>query len=178
MRQKLGEEGCRWTHQVAVPRLSRVAFQSLLPQGLRQQRNHSMVAGEEGGGGPRRWGWAGESRGGRKWEGKGERKRRGGRATPVCTSDCLGPASKNGRGVGGGQGLSLLLHLTTSGPGSPAHSHKHMVSQLLPQATYLERKHSITRLNKPLFSIQQLGRTCPGLGLGLGLGFSETEPRA
>lgn len=57
-----------------------------------------------------------------------------------------------GRG-GGGQGLSLLLHLTTSGPGSPAHSHKHMVSQLLPLATYLERKHSITKLNKPRFSI-------------------------
>lgn len=126
MRQKLGEERCRWTHQVAVPRLSRVAFQSLLPQDLRQHRNHSMVAGEEGGGGPRRWGWAGKSREGRKWEGKGERKRREGRATPVCTSDCLGLASKNGRG---GQGLSLFLHLTTSGPGSPAHSHKHMVSQ-------------------------------------------------
>lgn len=48
--------GCRWTHQVVVPWLSRVTFQSLLSQGLRQQRNHSMVAGEEGGDGRRRWG--------------------------------------------------------------------------------------------------------------------------
>lgn len=67
-------------------------------------------------------GW--KEQGGEKMGRKGGEE---GRATPVCTSDCLGPASKNGRG--GGQGLSLFLHLTTSGPGSPAHSHKHMVSQ-------------------------------------------------
>lgn len=34
-------------YQVNVPWLRRVAFQSLLPQALHQQRNHSMVAAGE-----------------------------------------------------------------------------------------------------------------------------------
>lgn len=37
----------------------------------------------------------------------------------------------------GGKGCFLLL-LTTSGPGSPSHSHKDMISQLLPPANYLK----------------------------------------
>lgn len=66
----------------------------------------------------------------------GEEEEEEGRESHACLHVCpLGPSSKKG-----GQGLSLRLHLTASGPGSPARSHKHMVSQLLPLATYLERK--------------------------------------
>lgn len=68
--RRLAEGGA---YQVDVPRLSRVAFQSLLPQVLHQQRNHSMVvaAGERRGGrrsrgGGRDGGW------GRTWGGDGE----------------------------------------------------------------------------------------------------------
>ena len=78
-------------HQVVVPWLSRVTFQSLLSQALHQQRDHSMVAGDEGGDGGRWRGGDRERRRGRKWGGEGTRRRRRrrkreGRATPVCAS--------------------------------------------------------------------------------------------
>lgn len=120
------------THQVEVPWLSRVAFQSLLPQALNQQRDHSMVAGDEGGDRRRRRGGDGERKRGREQGGEGERKRRRrrreGRATPVCASVRLVRRSRRW-----GKGLRLLLLLTASGPGSPAHSHKDIVSEMLPQ---------------------------------------------
>ena len=61
-------------HQVVVPWLSRVTFQSLLSQALHQQRDHSMVAGDEGGDGGR---WRGGDREGRRG-GKGGGGGRGG----------------------------------------------------------------------------------------------------
>lgn len=68
-----------------------------------------------------------------KWK-EGEEEK--GRESHACLHVC--PFGLYGKK--GDQGLILLLYLTTSGPGSPAHSHKHMVSQLLPLATFLERK--------------------------------------
>lgn len=64
-----------------------------------------------------------------------------GREGHACCYVCpFGPSSQKG-----GRGLSVLLHPSTSGPGSPAHAHKHMVSLLLPLATYLERKTGLMR---------------------------------
>lgn len=78
------------THQVEVPWMSRVAFQSLLSQALHQQRDHSMVAGDGGAeGGDRGWRQGGdrdkrERERGR--EGRRRKRRRNGRATPACMS--------------------------------------------------------------------------------------------
>lgn len=68
------------THQVTVPWLSRVALQTQCPQTLHQQRNHSMVAGADRGDRGDRGGRQG---GDREWRGR-KRRRREGRATPVC----------------------------------------------------------------------------------------------
>lgn len=112
--------------QVQVPWLSRVAFQSLLPQALDQQRDHSMVAGDEGGD---RGGWQG---GGAWWRGErgreGGRRRREGRVTAVCVSVRLVRL-----GTREGRSLGLRLLLKASGPRSPTHSHKSIICQLLPQ---------------------------------------------
>lgn len=70
--------------------------------------------------------------------GEGEEEEAG-RESHACLHVCpFGPSSKKV-----GKGLILPLHLTSSGPGSPPHSQKHMVSQLLPLATYLEGEDAI-----------------------------------
>lgn len=103
----------RWvrTHQVEVPRLSRVVLQSP-SQAVPQQRDHSMVATVAGDGGGE------EERTGRTEEEGWERH--------VCPS------------VAGGRMRVGLLLLTASGPGSLPH--KHIVRKLLPPATHLKRR--------------------------------------
>lgn len=65
-----------------------------------------------------------KEQGGEKMGRKGGEEEEG-RESHACLYVCpFGPSSQKG-----GQGLILLLlHLTTSGPGSPTRSHKHMVS--------------------------------------------------
>lgn len=78
------------------------------------------------------WKEQGREKMGRK--GGKEEEEEEGRESHACLY--VRPFGPSGRKVR--KGLNLLRHLTSSGPGSPAHSHKHMVSQLLPLATYLE----------------------------------------
>lgn len=78
-----------------------------------------------------------KEQGGEKMGRKGGEEEEG-RESHACLYAC--PLAPSGQKGGQGLSLLLLLHLTTSGPGSPSRSHKHMVSPLLPLATYLERK--------------------------------------
>lgn len=57
----------------------------------------------------------------------GEEEEEGGESHACLCVRPFGPSQQER-----GEGLRLLLLLTTSGPGSPAHSHKDIVSQLLP----------------------------------------------
>lgn len=75
-----------------------------------------------------------------------EEKEKGGESHARLYVCLFGPSQEEERRGEGALRVRLLL-LTTSGPGSPAHSHEDIVRKLLPPATHLEKVRVTCSLN-------------------------------